>query len=138
MRLLVTDYSTTPDLCDAIRRYYTLLQMTFASNIYKLFETPSSQIMRMEVIQAQNIFGPGLTVPPAAGSLEVQIACQKCGTSFVVQARLDAKAPKKAGAIQFPADNLVKCPGNGCKEVHNLKAFRDQVEQQTGKPIITV
>ena len=37
MGLLVTDYSKLPDVCDAIRRYYTLLQMTFASNIYKLF-----------------------------------------------------------------------------------------------------
>ena len=40
MKLYVTDYSSTPELADAIRRYYTLLQMTFATNIYKIFETP--------------------------------------------------------------------------------------------------
>lgn len=42
MKLHIVDYSQTPDLWDAITRYYTLLQLTFESNIYKLFETPSS------------------------------------------------------------------------------------------------
>ena len=62
MKLYVTDYSSTPELANAIRRYYTLLQMTFATNIYKIFETPSSQIIRMEVVQFQNIFGPTSSV----------------------------------------------------------------------------
>ena len=35
MRLRITDYSRSPELADAIRRYHTLLQMTFATNIYK-------------------------------------------------------------------------------------------------------
>jgi len=47
MRLKVTDFSKEPPgLADAIRRYYTLLQMSFATNIYKLIETPASQIIR--------------------------------------------------------------------------------------------
>jgi len=47
MRLKVTDFSKVlKSLADAIRRYYTLLQMSFATNIYKLIETPASQIIR--------------------------------------------------------------------------------------------
>ena len=138
MKLYVTDYSSTPELADAIRRYYTLLQMTFATNIYKIFETPSSQIMRMEVVQSQKIFGSSAPIqaPAGAGSIEAQGACSKCGTSFVVQARVDPRAPAKSGAIQLPADNLIQCPGTGCSEVHNLTPLRSQIESATGKRVL--
>lgn len=43
MRLRITDYSKTADLNDAIVRYHTLLQMTFATNLYKIFETADLQ-----------------------------------------------------------------------------------------------
>lgn len=46
MRLRITDYGQQAELANAIRRYYTLLQMTFATNIYKVFETPTSQVDR--------------------------------------------------------------------------------------------
>ncbi len=46
MRLEITDYSSEPELEEAIRRYHTLLQMTFATNIYKVFETTQTQIYR--------------------------------------------------------------------------------------------
>jgi 7-keto-8-aminopelargonate synthetase-like enzyme len=48
LRLQITDYSQTPDLADAINRYYILLQMSFDANngIYKIYETPESQIYR--------------------------------------------------------------------------------------------
>ena len=138
MRLQVVDYSTSGDLADAIRRYYTLLQMTFAINIYKIFETPTSQIMRMEVIQAQNIFGSSAPLPnmpgKVAGSIEAQISCTKCGTSFVIQARLDPRIPPKPGVVQFPADGKDKCPGPNCSEVHNLTPLRDQIQAKTGLP----
>lgn len=141
MRLQVTDYSNNADLADAISRYYTLLQMTLATNLYKIFETPTSQIMRMEVVQAQNVFGlaPGVPagLPSTAQSFEMQIGCAKCGTPIVLQARVDPNAPKKPGALQFPADNQLKCPGPKCAEVHNLKPLRDQIEAQAGRPIIT-
>ncbi len=45
--LEVMDFSKAPELADAIRRYQVLLQMTFdGTGIYKLFETPISQIQR--------------------------------------------------------------------------------------------
>ena len=53
MGLRITDYSLQPELDDAITRYYTLLHMTFASNIYKLFETPGSQIYRFVAPQTR-------------------------------------------------------------------------------------
>jgi hypothetical protein len=145
MRLTIIDYSTQADLADAIRRYYTLLQMTFASNVYKVFETPTSQIFRMEAVQGPVLFGPSvpgmgqvspLPLPNGANSIEAQVGCAKCGTKFVVQARLDKNAPKLPGAIQFPANNLIKCPGNGCTEVHNLKPLRDQLQAQ-GRTIVS-
>jgi hypothetical protein len=140
MRLQVVDYSETPDLADAIRRYYTLLQMTFATNIYKIFETPMSQIMRMEVLQVANIFGPSAPLQnapgKAPGSIEAQVSCAKCGTSFVVQARVDSRIPAKPGVIQLPADGLVKCPGPSCTELHNLSAIRDQIQALSGRQIV--
>ena len=138
MKLHVTDYSTTPDLADAIRRYYTLLQMTFATNIYKIFETPSSQIMRMEIVQPQNIFGPSAPIQNQGvpGSIEAQVGCSKCGTSFVVQARVDPRVPAKPGVIQLPSDNLIKCPGPNCSEVYNLTPLRNQIEAATGRPVL--
>ena len=141
MKLAVTDYSEIPDLADAIRRYYTLLQMTFASNVYKIFETPKSQIMRMEIAQGNIFGGPsapigGIPAGQVTGSAEAQIGCGKCGTTFVVQARVDPKVPAKPGLIQLPADNLVKCPGPNCSEVHALTPLRQQIEAATGRPVL--
>jgi hypothetical protein len=138
MRLMVTDYTETADLCDAIRRYYTLLQMTFETNVYKIFETPSSQIYRLEVPQARDLFGgPGQqfpVLPPGTkpGSIEAGVKCGKCGTNFVVQVKLDPRAKDRPGAIPLPNDNLVRCPGPKCNEVHDLTAFRQQALRASG------
>ena len=51
MRLLVTDYSQQAELAAAITRYYALLQMTFATNLYKIYETPDTQIVKFLVPQ---------------------------------------------------------------------------------------
>ena len=40
MRLKITDWRDSPVLADAIVRYKSLMSMTFATNIYKIFETP--------------------------------------------------------------------------------------------------
>ena len=45
--LQITDYSRDAEMADAIRRYHVLLQMTFdTTGVYKLYETPTSQIQR--------------------------------------------------------------------------------------------
>ena len=63
MRLKITDYSSNRDLADAIRRYHVLLQMTFESNIYKVFETTDSQIYRFLSMPAPAPQQTGISVP---------------------------------------------------------------------------
>ncbi len=57
MKLKITDYSKDKDLNDAVTRYYTLLQMTFASNMYKIYETADSQVVKFHIT-------PGQAAPP--------------------------------------------------------------------------
>ncbi len=145
MRLLITDYTENPALCDAIRRYYTLLQMTFASNVFKIFETPESQIMRMEAIQ--QVAFPGLPGLPGSGlpglplpakdiqAAEIAVGCGKCGTQVKVHATFVKGLPVPAGVIPFPSDNKIKCPS--CGTELNLSEARRQLEAQTRKTIVT-
>jgi hypothetical protein len=137
MKLRITDYSEQPELCDAIRRYYTLLQMTFASNVFKIFETPTSQIMRLEAIQQVGL--PGLPGPGTPQQQQVQAAeflvkCGKCNTGIKVHAPFALGVPVPTGTVPFPADNKLKCPG--CGTEHDLTDARRQIEAQTGKRIV--
>jgi len=132
LRLRITDYSEKAELCDAIRRYYTLLQMTFDSNVFKLFETPRSQIMRMESIQ--NIAQPA-ELPGGAQAIAFDFVCGKCKTKMRVLAPFEPGAPVPQGAVLFPADNKLKC--QGCGTEHDLATARRQLEGQAGKPIVS-
>lgn len=134
MRLRITDYSEQKELCDAIRRYHTLLQMTFDTNVFKLFETPTSQIMRLEAIQ--NVALPGLGGPAQqVEAAEIGLECGKCKTQMRIHAPFRIGVPVPKGAIPFPADNKVKCPG--CGTEHDLADARRQVEAQARKPIVS-
>ena len=135
MRLKITDYTDNPELADAIRRYYTLLQMTFQSNVYKVFETSTSQIMRLEAAQAEHIAPATFPQGALAGAVEAKVKCKKCGATATLQARFDPAVPKKAGVPQFPDSNLIPCPGN-CGTSHNLTAMRQQMQAQFGRPIV--
>ena len=130
MNLKVTDYSKQADLADAIRRYYTLLEMTFASNIYKVFETPDSQIYRGKMVanvQAQ--------VPQQAGSATIEARCGQCGTTIHVQADVNQQQPLREGHVRFPQDNRLQCPS--CANILDLSEPRRALEAQTGRPIVT-
>lgn len=129
MRLRVTDYSTKPELAEAIRRYYTLLQMTFASNIYKVIETPTSQIYRF--------LTPQVPAPQQLGAAEVAIfdvACGKCTTTSRVQANLGKSHPLQEGCVPFPSDNRLRCPN--CGNEIDLSDARRQLEAQTKKSVV--
>lgn len=130
MRLKVTDYSEQPELAEAIRRYYTLLEMTFASNIYKVFETPDSQIYRGTPVAAME---------PQAGQLAisatVEAACRKCGKKTRIQADFDKEQALKQGHVRWPKDSILPCPN--CGDVLDLSELRRAVEAQAGKPIVT-
>jgi hypothetical protein len=123
-------------------RYYTLLQMTFATPVYKLFETPESQIMRMEaaqVVPAPIGIGPGIQLPPGTipAGVGVHVTCKNC------QRQIDVFAPFAKGQtapkpemVPFPASNKLECPG--CRAEIDLSMARRQLEGQFRRRIISV
>jgi hypothetical protein len=133
MRLLVTDITQSAALNEAVMRYYTLLQMTLeSSGIYKLFETPTSQIYRFAlsgngVDAVQNGGGAGLVAA-------LNVKCTKCGTEAKVQANLGVPSPLKAGHIAYPKDNRFLC--NKCGAVQDLTAARRTIEMKTKRPLV--
>jgi hypothetical protein len=134
MRLLITNYEEQPDLADAIRRYHTLLQMTFSSEIYKVFETPTSQIYR--ALRAQT--GVPGAEPPAlpanVSSASVEVPCNNCGEKLKLQANFVDGVPLEEGAIAFPLDNKLKCPS--CNAENDIAEVRAQIENQAQRPVI--
>jgi len=130
MRLKITDYSQDPGLFDAIQRYYTLLRMTFETNIYKLFETPQTQILR---------FLGTRPVSPAptrsADVAQIEIKCPRCATLTLLQANLGRKMPLEHGRMAFPGDNKFKCPN--CALETDLSSIRKQLEAETRKQIVS-
>ena len=80
MKISITDYTQTPELADAITRYHTLLQITFSSNLYKLYETPDSQITKMLMPMVPGAAptagapGPGQNLQPENAEIELTSA----------------------------------------------------------------
>lgn len=129
MKLKITDFSADKKLAEPIQRYHTLLQMTFATNVYKVFETPTSQIYRF--------VAPRAPTPQQAKSGDIAIVeaqCAKCSTPLKVQANLGTKKPLQEGCLAFPANNRVKCPG--CGTEIDLGDTRRQLELQTKKKVV--
>lgn len=135
MRLKITDYSTIPDLNDAIVRYHTLLQMTFATNLYKIFETVDSQVMRFLAPQLPPPQVLGMGLPAAGNAIAFDFQCNKCNSSTRMQASLVKGAALQPGCVAFPQDNKFRCPK--CGTEHNLVDARRQIEAQFKKPIVT-
>lgn len=141
MRLLIADYAENADLADAIGRYYTLLQITFNSNIYKVFETPTSQILR-GVAMVQGLPGPmpAPAIPPRALSPEtaptahLNVNCGRCGAASVVQANLGASSPLAPGSRPFPSDNKYRCPS--CNLEIDLSDLRRQIEAESKRTVV--
>jgi hypothetical protein len=134
MKLRITDYSAIPDLADAIRRYYTLMQMTFASNVYKIFETPNSQILRLLVPQISNQPAMRLETPTGAENADLELHCPKCNNVLRIQANLGKPHPVKPSFLPFPADNKLSCPN--CKAEIDVSAVRRDIEAKAKKPIV--
>lgn len=134
MRLKITNYAKTPDLEDAILRYYTLLQMTFATNIYKLFETQTSQVMRFLVPQVPISQPVGPNLPQGGAVLQFDFQCGSCKRASGMQANLEKGVPLEPGRTAFPPNNLFRCPG--CGTQHNLADLRRQIESQVKRPIV--
>lgn len=127
MGLRITDYAQDPPLAEAIRRYHTLLHMTFDNTtIYKIFETPQSQIIRLTT--PINPAGP-----TAADVALFDLQCNKCRTVSKIQANLEKK-PIAPGHHPFPSDNRFRCPA--CGNFIYLRQQKRDIEKQTGKPLV--
>lgn len=133
MRLQIKNYCDTPDLCDAIRRYYVLLRMTFdaAPDVIKIMETPNAQIIRQVGTQAA---GPAILPPQGATSGVIPLQCPKCKSQLQVQANLVPNASLHEGAIPFPKDNRLVCPK--CGHRIDLTQHRKMLETRIGRPIV--
>jgi hypothetical protein len=134
MGLKITDYSKDANLNEAINRYFTLLRMTLeSSNVYKLFETIDTQVLRFSVPQVQ----PGALNPKGVmdpKDVIIGYVCPQCRNKFEIQAILDKAAKIDSGKIKYPKNDTFICPN--CRASSNLAAARLQVEAQTGKKII--
>lgn len=128
MKVKITDYTKNSALNEAITRYYTLLQMTFATNVYKVVETQDSQIYRF---LAQVVPRPS---PADAKNVIIDFECSNCKKHSKIQASLNEKQPLQQGCSEFPKDNKYMCPG--CKAENNLSELRRQIEAQTKKTIV--
>jgi hypothetical protein len=136
MELLITDYSEMPELADAIRRYHVLVEMTFrAGPIYKLFETPTTFIMRHSQQQNMPVAGqPAVApLPKNATQFDLELTCGVCGNVTSMVGGIGQPAPKKPGSMPFPVNNSVNC--KNCGNVMDVAEIRKGLEQQTGKKI---
>jgi ClpP class serine protease len=129
MGLRATNYSNDPELADAIGRYHTLLQMTFATNVYKVFETPTSQIFRFIAPPTPLPAGPS-----QSDHATIDFQCNKCKKSYRIQANLRPGVPLEPGAVAFPNNNKFKCPY--CGTEHDLSGARRQIEMMAKKPVV--
>jgi len=130
MGLKIVDYTQSKDLDEAITRYYTLLKMTLEStNLYKIFETTETQIMRFA---AGNV--PAQQANNAVNNVIVDFECPKCRTKHAMQAKLSKDALTDVNKVLFPKNNIFVCPV--CQNNNNLAQLRLQIEAQTGKKVI--
>ena len=129
MRLKITDYSQDTKLYEAIRRYYTLLKMSFdTTNIFKIYETPTSQIYRFVTPQA---------IPADKQTAEIAIidfVCPKCNNKTRLQANLKSGLPLQKGTFEFPKDNILICPV--CQNRNDVSDLRAKIESESKKKIL--
>lgn len=134
MGLKITDYSKLTELNDAITRYYTLLKMTLEStNVYKVIETTTTQILRFAVPNAPTGNTPN-QINQQPNNAIVNVECPNCKNKMEVQIKLSPEALTDHTKLQYPKNDNLIC-GN-CKTNINLAPLRLQIEAQTGKKII--
>lgn len=131
MGLKINNYQNNSDLYDAITRYFTLLQMSFETNIYKIYETKEKQIYRFAVPQNSKPINQKIDLQQID---KLDFECPKCKKVTSFQIDLGKKKPPKKGLTVFPKNNLFTCPN--CHSVINLTPIRLQVESQSGKKIL--
>lgn len=130
-RLKVIDYSKDAKLCEAIQRYFTLLQMTFENtNFYKIYETPTTQIYKSVVI-----LSPVKVAPSAvSGKAVIEFICPKCKTHSKIQANINKPHPLEKGMHEFPKNDIFICPN--CKAENDIKSMRLELEAQSKGKVV--
>lgn len=132
MGLKIFDYTTVSDLNEAVTRYYTLLKMALDStNMYKIIETTSTQVIRFAVANTPQPPQPQLN---QASNINVGIECPSCKAKYDLQIKLSAEVKTDPNRVQFPKNNNFLCPK--CQMNINLAPLRLQIESQTGKKIL--
>jgi len=138
MKLVINDYSCNTSLNDAITRYYTLLRMTFeTTNIYKVFETISSQICRFTVVGNPQFPIPNIkAVPRSQNQMAIiDFVCPNCKNHVRFQANIGKHSPLQNGNIAFPVkDSQFQCPR--CRTINNILPIKLQIEAETGQKIV--
>jgi hypothetical protein len=128
MKLKITDYSKDAQLADAIRRYYTLLKISFdQSAMYKIYETPTSQLYRFAIPQGVPL------LPQNPDHATVNLECPTCKTKSKIQANFIDGIALEQGSVNFPKDNIFICPV--CKNRIDVSPIRGQIESQTKKKV---
>ena len=130
MGLQITNYTKHPTLNEAITRYYTLLKMSLeSSNIYKIFETATTQILRFALPNGQQ--------PPSNqfANANVTVECPSCKSKFEMQIRMGNEIKIDENKLQYPKNDIIIC--KSCQMNINLAPLRMQIESQTGKKIVT-
>jgi hypothetical protein len=136
--MIANNYSQNAKLSDAITRYYTLLQMTFSTNIYKVFETAGSQIYRFIAPQLPPPSQLLQQLQPPPGSLAMvvfDIQCNRCKTTSKIQANLLPNQTLQQGCVAFPANNKFRC--TGCGTEMDLTDTRRQIEAQAKRAVVS-
>jgi hypothetical protein len=132
LRVKVTDYAATPELGAAITSYYALLQMSFATNVYKIYETVQSQVLKFVQVQVEQQPMPQSLA--TADHVVFVITCRFCGTPQKIQANFRPGVPLQPDAVTFPQNNVQKCPK--CGTEGNLVPVRLQLEAQAKRKIL--
>lgn len=128
LRLIIENYESNAELFDAIQRYYTLLQLTFDGNAFKLFETIDTQIYRFKNVESKQ------TVKNAGHVARFQAKCNTCEELIDVQANLDVECPIEPGFIRFPTNDVIECPS--CSAKIDIGNLRTDIESRTGQRIL--
>lgn len=144
--LEIVDFATQLELADAIGRYYALLRISFdTSPIFKLIETPTSQINRVIQMQQQQAgvlpflqaAAPGQIAQGPTGTMGTLIGaeCPQCRHVTNIQADFDVEHPLQPNAVRFPSNNVIIC--SKCKAANALGDLKQRLEMQASRKVFT-
>jgi uncharacterized protein YbaR (Trm112 family) len=94
------------------------------TSIYKIYETPTSQLYRYLNVQ-------GAPVQQTPDHVIINVECPYCKTKLRLQANSKDGIALENGAISFPKDNVLICPA--CKKRLDLTKIKGERESTKNK-----